>query len=315
MKNNLKILFFNKKLHEKKWNKFIEKRDVSFENTLIYLDSMELNNFKNKSILVLNQKNEIKGIFLLLEEKFFFLKRYKSSGFLGDIDFDEIFPKIKKKLAGLGVYIQMNTAQQKGDDNKLLAYHFVLNLKNKTEQNIWKNDLNKKSRNMIRKAEKSGLKVKISDSKDELKKFYPIYLEKMKKFGTKPHTLHYMKFLIDNFPDFNVLNVYLNGKVIAGGTVYIHKGNMANQFAASLENYVIYAPNNFLYWNMIKLALEKKCSSIDYGPSLITDNVAKFKISMGGKPVLFEEHLVLNKYWYWLFRNIHRPILKLKKVI
>ena len=208
----------------------------------------------------------------------------------------------------------MNAPRQENDSNKLLAYHFVLDLKNKTEKDIWKNDLNKKSRNMIRKSEKRGLNIEISNSKNEFKKFHPIYLKKMKKFGSKPHTLQYVDFLSENFPEFKVLNVYLDGKVIAGGTIYIHKGRMVNQFAASLENFVTYAPNNFLYWNMIKHALKKKCSSIDYGPSLIIDNVAKFKISMGGKPVLFEEHLVLNKYWYWVFRKMLRPILRLRKL-
>jgi len=319
MTKDFKILFLNKKnrkLFEDKWNEFTETSGASFESSLTFLDSMELDGLNNKSILVVDKNNELKGIFPLMEEKFLFLKRYKSLGFTGKLNFKKLLPSIRKKLGTLAIYIQINEEQKnKKIENKMLAYHFILDLKGKTEESVWKNDLNKKSRNLVRKAEKSRLKINISDSREELKKFYLIYVKRMKYFGTTPHSFRYMDYLKNNFPGFFILNVYLGSKIIAGGTVYIYNQKMFNQFATSDDKYLKYSPNNFFYWNMIKFALEKNCNEIDYGPSLIDDPVAKFKISMGGKPILFEDNLILNKTLYWIFKKMHKSILKLKKII
>ena len=162
MVNKFKIIFLNKenrKLFEEKWNEFVENSNASFESTLTFIDSMELNGFKNKSVLVLDKNNKIKGIFPLLEEKFFFLKRYKSPGFIGKINFKKMFPEIKKKLGLLGVYVQINAEQKdKEIEDKMFAYHFLLDLKDKIEEDVWKNDMNKKQGIWLERQKKVDLR-------------------------------------------------------------------------------------------------------------------------------------------------------------
>ena len=66
---------------------------------------------------------------------------------------------------------------------------------------------------------------------------------------------------------------------------------------------------------MIKFAKENNLEIVNYGPSLKDDRVANFKVSMGGTPTPIEEHLILNKFSYKLFKLASLIVLKLKKVI
>lgn len=306
---------FKKAIKEKEWDSFIDNHpEGRFEHKTAFINFLLENNKKIESFSILKDKKQI-GIISLVKEKKLFFKRYSSQGLLlkKGIDKKEVLKEIKKKIKS-GIYIRINDSKAKISKNKIIPITFILNVKDKSLEEIFDSELESRAKRAIKKAIRNKLKIKISNSIEELNKFYPIYIKKMQEFRTNPYSLESLKNLIKN-KEYNIFNVYLNNKVIAGGTMIIHKNIITNHLASSNNKYLNIAPNNFLYYQMIKFAKEKNLNFVNYGPSLKEDRIAKFKKSMGGKPVGFEEHIIINKLMYKLFNILSFISLKLKKII
>ena len=93
----------------------------------------------------------------------------------------------------------------------------------------------------------------------------------------------------------------------------IFNKKISNHLAASLSEYLQYRPNNFLYFEMIKYAIKNKLEKVSFGPSLRKDRVAKFKLSMGAKPIPYENHIAIKPLKYKLLKNLYPLYAKIKK--
>jgi lipid II:glycine glycyltransferase (peptidoglycan interpeptide bridge formation enzyme) len=309
------MLTFEKldKNNKEEWNNFVDKTpNGRFEHKTDFIDFLEKNKGNLESFLI-KENNKLIATISLFKENIFLFKRYSSQGIVTkeNINVRKIIKELIKKT-GKATYIRINKLNAKV--KKTVPETFILNIKDKTIKEIFNKELESRARRAIKKAERNNLKLKISNSKEELKKFYPIYQNKMKEFKSKESSLDSLKKLMKN-KNYSLFNVYSKDKVIAGGTMMIYKNMITNHLAASDKNYLEFAPNNFLYYNMIKFAKEKNLEIVNYGPSLKTDRVAKFKESMGGKPIGFEEHIILNKLPYSLFKLLSYILLKIKKII
>jgi lipid II:glycine glycyltransferase (peptidoglycan interpeptide bridge formation enzyme) len=301
--------------NKKEWDFFVNNHPKGrFEHKIAFINFLLENKRKVKNYDILQDNKKI-GIISLIKEKKLFFKRYSSQGMLLNekINRKEVLNEIKKKFKNVN-YIKINNFKTKISKNKIVPATFILNVKNKSLEEIFNSKLESRAKRAIKKAIKNKLKIKISNSTEELEKFYPIYLKKMKEFKNIPYSLNSLKKLIKN-KEYTIFNVFLKNKVIAGGTMMIYKNMITNHLASSDNQYLNLSPNNFLYYQMIKFAKENNLNFVNYGPSLRKDNVAKFKISMGGKPIEFEEHIIINYLMYKLFSILSFISLKLKKII
>ena len=91
-----------------------------------------------------------------------------------------------------------------------------------------------------------------------------------------------------------------------------NKNSITSHLAASKKEYLKYSPNNFLYYSLIKYAIQNKLDNVNYGPSPEGSKVAKFKLSMGGKPISFEKHIILNKFLYKIIITVAKLLKKIK---
>jgi len=309
----LKLINLNRK-NSKDWTKFFKNNKKSrFEQSINYLDFLEHNGKKNNNKIVYEGKRVV-GLVTLVRENFLFFKRYNSNGILVNKEkyIPVIINELKKQLKD-GVYIKINDFRKNSDKNNKYSYAYVINIENKSKETLWLKNINKKSRNLIRKCEKNNLKINISKSSNELEKFYPIYKKRMIEFGSTPFNLKSLKYLLKN-EKYIIFNVYKGSKILAGGTLVLENNkNLVLHLSASKKEYLAYSPNNFLYWEILKFAISKKFSKVNYGPSLLSNNVSKFKGSMGGKPILFEKHVILNPKLYFFYNLFYFPILNLKK--
>ncbi|MBT4858809.1 GNAT family N-acetyltransferase [archaeon] len=133
----------------------------------------------------------------------------------------------------------------------------------------------------------------------------------MKEYKTTPYSLESLLQLLKN-KEYYIFNVYLNNKIIAGGTMIKNKNSITSHLAASKKEYLKYSPNNFLYYSLIKYAIQNKLDNVNYGPSPEGSKVAKFKLSMGGKPISFEKHIILNKFLYKIIITVAKLLKKIK---
>ena len=121
------------------------------------------------------------------------------------------------------------------------------------EQTILKN-MNKKTRNLIRKAEKNNVEIKLSTNKKDVAIFTDLYLQTMRK--NKADKKYF--FPLDFFKNtINLLNGNISlftakydGEIIAA-SLFMHKyDSLHYHFSGSNKNFMNLAPNNLLLWEV-----------------------------------------------------------------
>lgn len=140
---------------------------------------------------------------------------------------------------------------------------FILRLT--SEEDLWKR-FHKHTRNDIRKALKSGLKIVKIDNKQEVKKFYKLYFSEMRRFGTPQHSFKFFENMFTLMNNYVLgLNCYYNDIMIAS-LIMLYGGDYGYiMFNVSNPSYRKFRPNDLLYWEAIKYGLNNNLKFIDLG--------------------------------------------------
>jgi FemAB-related protein (PEP-CTERM system-associated) len=160
--------------------------------------------------------------------------------------------------------------------------------------------LDKKVRNQIRKAEKSG--VTVVSGRDELvDEFYSVFARNMRDLGTPVYGSALFRQILRAQPEDAHLHVArLNGKVIAGSLTYGYGDVLEVPSASSLREHRDVCPNHALYWSMIQTGIARGVKVFDFGRSTPDDGTYHFKEQWGAAP--------LPLYWeYQLFGDTALP--------
>lgn len=129
----------------------------------------------------------------------------------------------------------------------------------------WKG-LHTNVRNKIRKAEKSGVVVKVG--KEHLGGFYGAYARNMRDLGTPVLPKTFFETVASVFAEqCEVFVAYVNGVPIGGKFVMWDKRTMYFIWASSMRPYLKYAPNDALNWEAIRFAIQKGLQKVDFGRS------------------------------------------------
>jgi lipid II:glycine glycyltransferase (peptidoglycan interpeptide bridge formation enzyme) len=154
----------------------------------------------------------------------------------------------------------------------------------KSIENIWKEEFSSKNRNMIRKAEKSGLKFRLGASQEDYLVFRKMYIDTMHAVNAKSYYFFNEKYFTDFKSLINekqiLLLAELDGKIIAG-LLLMFDGKYAHyHLSARRREYSKFAANNFLLEKAIKLAKEKGAEQFHFGGGNTVnedDQLFKFK--------------------------------------
>jgi serine/alanine adding enzyme len=155
--------------------------------------------------------------------------------------------------------------------------------------------LDRKVRNQIRKAEKSGLTV-ISGHAELLEDFYVVFARNMRDLGTPVYGRRLFAEFLRCEPQHACLHiVYLSGRPIAGALSYEYGLTMEVPSASSLKEHRALCPNHLMYWTMIQKAIAGGRSCFDFGRSTPEDGTYHFKEQWGAVPEpLFWEYKLIN---------------------
>lgn len=276
------------RLNEEKnklWNDFVNKnKDSRFYHSLKFKETIEetYKNCKSEYYLLIN--NNVKAIFpffiiksKLIGNRLISLPFVDNGGFLGEYKKEDIKKLIKelKKINDLKyIEIRLNSFMKNFENDKKILLklgfneekskqQFILTLT--SEGDVWKR-FHKHTRNDIRKAQKSGLKLKKLSSGKELKRFHKLYVKNMKFFGTPQHSYRFFKNFFDIMNE-NIFgfNCYFKEKII-GSIIIFYEGKRGYiSHNISDVKYREYRPNDILYWELIKWAMKKKIKYIDMG--------------------------------------------------
>jgi len=152
------------------------------------------------------------------------------------------------------------------------------------EPGLW-DRLDRKVRNQIRKAQKSGLTV--DHGGGELRAdFYGVFARNMRDLGTPVYSPRLFDEVLGAFPDrARVHVVRLNGRPVAAGLTYRSGATVEVPWASSLREYNQLCPNHLLYWSVIETAMARGCEVLDFGRSTPGEGTFKFKEQWGALPV------------------------------
>ena len=176
-----------------------------------------------------------------------------------DIKSDDIeFRKIIKKLE----YKVKDDAKEFRDEIQP-RYVFRLNIKNKTEEDIFR-EFHSKTRYNIRLALKKGIIVK-TGTRDDLKEFHKIMKITGKRDNFIIRPLEYFEKIYDKLGNHaRLLMAYYNGQPISG-ILNIDYGNKAwYLYGASSNEYRNLMPNYLLQWEAIRYSIENKKDIYDF---------------------------------------------------
>lgn len=147
------------------------------------------------------------------------------------------------------------------------------------------NGFNAKLRNQIRKPLKNGLEA-VSGHAELLDGFYDVFARNMRDLGTPVYGKEFFANVLAAFPDTTrIFAVRLKGKIIAAGLASWFNETFEIPWASSVGAYKSLCPNNLLYWEAIKFAIENGFGKFDFGRSTPGEGTFRFKEQWGARQV------------------------------
>ena len=142
-------------------------------------------------------------------------------------------------------------------------------------------------RNQVRKAQKSGLAAAVEEdchtAIDE--SFYPIYSENTRDLGSPMHSKAFFHEVFDRYHASAHVAVVRDGATPVGAAVALRwRDTLAVPWAASLRRHFPKCPNNLLYWELLRFAIEAGCRRFDFGRSPLNSGTFRFKRQWGAEP-------------------------------
>jgi serine/alanine adding enzyme len=155
------------------------------------------------------------------------------------------------------------------------------------------NALDRKVRNQVRKAEKSGL-VTRSGGPELFDRFYNVFARNMRDLGTPVYPRSFFEGALATFPAATQVVIVEHGdSVVAAGISLRDRDRLTVPWASSLREYRALCPNNLLYWRMIEHAIASEIPIFDFGRSTPGDGTYQFKAQWGAQPTPIHWEYVL----------------------
>ena len=150
----------------------------------------------------------------------------------------------------------------------------------------------RKQRAMVRKGIEAGLTSVIDNTIDRI---YRAYSESVRNLGTPVFSKKYFQMLKDVFADqCEVLTVEHKGQLIASVMSFYFKDEILPYYGGGTELARELKGNDFMYWEVMRRAVEKGIKVFDYGRSKIGTGSYSFKKNWGftPEPIFYEFYLV-----------------------
>ncbi|MEQ8320911.1 MAG: GNAT family N-acetyltransferase [Rhodospirillales bacterium] len=173
-------------------------------------------------------------------------------------------------------------------------FRFLIELNHGTEH-IWDNVFRDKTRNQIRKAESYGFDI-IHGGAELAGELSSVVLRCMRDLGSPAPDIGFFRNLADSFPEtVRFIVIRDSGKPVAASVITFFQDCAAVPWAITMSEYRPKCVNSLLYWESIKLAVERNGKVFDMGRSAEGQGTFDFKRRLGGMPV---------QLYYYIFSPI-----------
>ncbi len=152
-----------------------------------------------------------------------------------------------------------------------------------TSEMLW-SALDRKVRNQVRKAEKSGCTAEDGGA-ELLDDFYRVFAHNMRDLGTPVYGRRFFAEVLQAFPaDTRVFVVRVGAEPVAASITLGWRDRIEVPWASSLRAHASSSPNTLLYWTMLKWAVERGYKTFDFGRSTPDEGTFHFKKQWGAQP-------------------------------
>jgi lipid II:glycine glycyltransferase (peptidoglycan interpeptide bridge formation enzyme) len=147
--------------------------------------------------------------------------------------------------------------------------------------------LSGKGRNAVRKAERSGLNVRVVSTREAVLKFFWLHALTRKRHGLPPMPLSYFLRVYDSIIEpglgFVVL-VEKEARPVAAAVFFSYGKKAIYKFAASDKTFQDLRPNNLVMWEGIKALTRRGADTLHLGgTSMEGEGLRRFKLSWGSE--------------------------------
>jgi len=140
----------------------------------------------------------------------------------------------------------------------------------------------RKQRAMIRKGVKAGLKAVIDP---DVERLYEVYAESVRNLGTPVFPKPYFRLLKQTFGDAcEILMVEDQGVPVAGVMNFYFRDQVLPYYGGGTEAARRLKANDFMYWEVMRRAVEKGVKIFDFGRSKKGTGSYRFKLHWGFEP-------------------------------
>ncbi|HEY1663720.1 MAG TPA: GNAT family N-acetyltransferase [Verrucomicrobiae bacterium] len=190
-------------------------------------------------------------------------------------------------------YLEIRGGQRffNGTPPSLAFYGHTLDLP--ADENALFGQLASPVRRAIRKAEKEGVRVEISQEFGAVKTFYSLQCKARKRHGLPPQPFSFFKNIHKHVLEANMGFVALarRKKTPIAGAMYFHSGESAiYKFGASDEKFQHLRGNNLVMWEAIRRLSQEGMKKLDLGRTSVgNDGLRRFKLGWNAqeKPICY----------------------------
>lgn len=177
-------------------------------------------------------------------------------------------------------YIEYRQLQElEGNHSEKNTYVTFLYDTSNGSESLWEN-MNRKTRGSIRKAEKSELKVNIADG--SIDDFYNLYVRRLRDLGSPAYSYNFFADLKRAFgDDAMVTTVTKDYELVSACFSIKYKGTLHALLAGVDKRFLSLNPYSLMYWNLIEFACENNLKWFDFGRSRIGTGSYDFKKNWG----------------------------------
>lgn len=209
---------------------------------------------------------------------------------------NQLLEKAKEitKAEGLD-YLELRNRKGKFEDLSVkdLYFQFRREIFEDLDENM--EAIPRKSRRMVRQGEKAGLTHQFG-YEELIPVFYKIFAESYHRLGSPVFPVGLFKNLLREFKEkANILVAKSpEGVPISSVFTFLYKDEVLPYYAGSLFEYRNLAPNDFMYWQLMKYSCENGYRLFDFGRSKIDTGSYDFKRHWGFEPEPLQYQYYLN---------------------
>src|SRR5207247_9249085 len=164
---------------------------------------------------------------------------------------------------------------------KDLYASFRRSIEPSVERNL--NSVPRKQRAMIRKGIANNLQSEIDDDVDRL---YRIYSESVHRLGTPVFSKSYFRILREEVHELSdIVTVTFNGRAVASVLNFYFRDEVLPFYGGGRRAARALAANDFMYWEVMRMACERGYRVFDFGRSKIGTGSFAFKRNWGFQPM------------------------------